>query len=199
MARCPICNYELLENICPQCYYDRRRDFVDKRTVAPVLENDRVHRAQSTRIAELVQKMKTEQSARKQRAQMLAQYQQKDAEFQPQQEDPEELYRQGLRYETGDGVAQDDGKALNLYRRAAELGHADAQMKLGYFYHNGKGTSQNYTEAVKWHRKAAEQGLSVAQYNLGICCQYGQGTPRVTGKRWNGTEKPLSRVTPMPR
>lgn len=73
-------------------------------------------------------------------------------------------------------------KAVQLYRMAAEQGHAQAQNSLGHMYRMGDGVAKNFVEAVKWYRKAAEQGLHQAQYNLGF--MYDEGL----GVRQNSTE-----------
>ena len=64
----------------------------------------------------------------------------------------------GRRYAKGDGVPQNNAKAVKWYRMAAEQGHASAQSSLGSMYYYGKGVPQDYAEAVKWSRLAAEQG-----------------------------------------
>ena len=50
--------------------------------------------------------------------------------------------------------------------KAAEQGHAEAQLNLGWMYQFGRNVPQNYEEAIKWFRKAAEQGHAGAQLNL---------------------------------
>lgn len=72
--------------------------------------------------------------------------------------DCEAMLRFGERFEYGLGVVQDRSKAVEWYRRAAELGHADAQYKLGVCYENEWGVAKDRTEAAKWYRRAAEQG-----------------------------------------
>ena len=80
-------------------------------------------------------------------------------------------------YEAGNAVfnAGDYAAAVIWYRRAAELGHAEAQSALGDCYFYGFGVEQDYATAVAWCRKAAEQGLAVAQTSLGYCYDYGLG------------------------
>ena len=84
-------------------------------------------------------------------------------------------YTLGLIYENGTGVKQDNFEALKLYRKAAELGHAEAQFKLGRSYFSGIGLDKNLTEGVKWFRKAAEQGNAKAQCSLASAYSHGQG------------------------
>ena len=78
-------------------------------------------------------------------------------------------------YGLGRGVSQDEAKAAEWYRLAAEKGYADAMNLLGFAYRLGKGVTQDYVEAHKWHnlaasrstgdlhRRASEQRDSVAQ------------------------------------
>jgi TPR repeat protein len=69
-------------------------------------------------------------------------------------------------------------------RKAAELGNASAQFKLGLMYWtgwndgNGKWVATDYAAAVSWLRKAAEQGHAEAQGDLGIMYSRGQGVPK---------------------
>jgi TPR repeat protein len=67
------------------------------------------------------------------------------------------------------------GGALELFTKAADQGHAQAQYNLGVMYENGQGVEQDFKEAVKWYQKAADQGLAYAQYNLGVMYEKGQG------------------------
>ena len=54
--------------------------------------------------------------------------------------------------------AQKFESAVQYYPRAAELGNAEAQYKLGCCYETGTGVEQDLNEAEFWFRKAAEQG-----------------------------------------
>lgn len=59
-------------------------------------------------------------------------------------------------------------EADRWYHMAAEQGHAQAQVLLGY-------RSENAVEAVRWYRMAAEQGLAAAQFYLGQAYRDGNG------------------------
>ena len=63
--------------------------------------------------------------------------------------------------------------ALRWYRKAAELGYAPAQARLGYILDD----SEEDEEAVAWYRRAAAQGLPEAQYGLGKMYLSGEGVP----------------------
>ncbi|MCR4784264.1 MAG: leucine-rich repeat protein [bacterium] len=64
---------------------------------------------------------------------------------------------------------------LSLYRRAAEMGLAAAQVALGNCLFNLDSVEDRKAEAVSWYCKAAEQGNVIAQYKLGLCYSSGEG------------------------
>ena len=55
---------------------------------------------------------------------------------------------------------------INLTRRAAESGDAEAQYQLGLRYAKGDGVEEDQWEAVDWLRKAAKQGHKPARDEL---------------------------------
>ena len=84
-------------------------------------------------------------------------------------------YFLGSAYFQGKGVAQDYGKAAELFRRAAEQGNARAQNDLGVMFESGLGVQQNLTEAFNWFSRSAEQGDANGQCNLGRIYTSGSG------------------------
>lgn len=70
------------------------------------------------------------------------------------------------RYEHGEGVPQDYGRALQLYCAAARRGHVMAQYQLGWLYANGRGVARDDALAAAWFRLAATQGDAPAQRML---------------------------------
>ncbi|AHE50064.1 Sel1 domain-containing protein [Aeromonas hydrophila 4AK4] len=92
----------------------------------------------------------------------------------------------GKKYDSGEGIEQNDSKAVEWYRKAAEQGHAGAQNNIGWMYENGRGVRQSNSTAVEWYRKAAEQGHTVAQNNMGWMCSEGQGVEQsyITALQW---------------
>ena len=104
-----------------------------------------------------------------------------------QQKEAEVPYSMGWMYYNGENnFPQDYTKAIECYRRAADLGYAPAQYNLGLMYGSGKGVAQDHAEAVKWYRRAAEQGHAEAQYNLGHAYSNGYGVPQNNseGVKW---------------
>jgi len=92
--------------------------------------------------------------------------------------DAEAQYKIGLGYALGDGVPQDDKKAIPWYQKAADQGNTGAQLSLGLMYAEGRGVPQDDTKAVVWYRKAAEHGQAKAQYNLAFMYSSGRGVPQ---------------------
>jgi len=48
-------------------------------------------------------------------------------------------------------------EAVKWYRMAAERGHAQAQLKLGWMFTVGLGVPEDPIEAIRWYRRASEQ------------------------------------------
>ncbi|WP_058617466.1 exonuclease domain-containing protein [Methylobacterium indicum] len=64
------------------------------------------------------------------------------------------------------GVREDDLVVEPLLRRAAELGHIEAQFSLGALHAGGVFVDYDDLEALRWYRKAAEQGHPEAAYQI---------------------------------
>ncbi len=90
-------------------------------------------------------------------------------------QDLEEQFILGLRYEDGSGVKKDLKEAVRLYRLAADQGHAPAQNNLGACYQRGIGVDKDTQEAVRLYRLAANQEYAAAQKKLGFCYEKGIG------------------------
>ena len=59
--------------------------------------------------------------------------------------------------------------------KAAEQGHASAQVNIGVMYINGQGVPKNHKKALEWFRRAAEQGHAKAQSNIAFMYKHGRG------------------------
>jgi len=84
----------------------------------------------------------------------------------------------GLLYYDGRGVPQNFKQASVWFRKAAEKGHAGAQVNLGTLYFLGYGVSENNQEALFWFRKAAAQRDALAFAKLGRMYEQGREVPR---------------------
>lgn len=102
-------------------------------------------------------------------------------------------YMLGYMFDFGEGVSEDDEKALRWYHLAAEQGDANAQFNIGMIYDFGVtdesrgGIHENDTEAVLWYLRAAQQGQVDAQYYLGLRYLGGEGVDRDVAEsvRWH--------------
>jgi uncharacterized protein len=100
--------------------------------------------------------------------------------------DPAALYEQAYKFDSGDGVPRDSVKAVAMYRQAADLGHADAMLRLGYLYENGRAVPLDHAQATEWYRRATDLGQSKAMFMLGVCYWAGRGVPadQVEAYKW---------------
>lgn len=74
-------------------------------------------------------------------------------------------------------------EAVDCYKRAADLGHMEAQLDLATIYYNGMDEiPKNSSEAFKYFSKAAEQNSSEAQFMLGSCYENGYGVGKNLNK-----------------
>ena len=82
--------------------------------------------------------------------------------------DPIAIRNTGNYYRDGrNGYPQDYSKALELYHRAAKLGHAEAYTAFGIAYSFGKGVDVDKKKAKHYFELAAIGGDTNARHNLG--------------------------------
>jgi hypothetical protein len=87
--------------------------------------------------------------------------------------------RLAARYEKGqDDLSKNCFEALDLYRKAAEQGNAQAQYNVGRMYYSGECMGQSLSEAARWLKMAAERGFSDAQQLYGRMYFNGEGVAR---------------------
>ena len=81
----------------------------------------------------------------------------------------------GVAYAKGHGVAKDESKATEYYRRAADLGNPAAMNNLGLMYVNGLGVKKNLQTAIALFRQAADAENPEAMRNLAKAYREGVG------------------------
>ena len=74
----------------------------------------------------------------------------------------------GLKFASGEGVAQDYTQAAQCYSQAAEQDHSLAQLHLAMLYWQGQGVARDEAKSLMWMTKAAKLGNAEAQYRLGV-------------------------------
>jgi hypothetical protein len=75
-------------------------------------------------------------------------------------------------------LLDEDPEATHWFRKAAEKGDAGAQAMIAFRYESGTGTPIDLEEAVIWYKRAAEQNQIVSQVNLGRLYQLGIGVEK---------------------
>ena len=81
---------------------------------------------------------------------------------------PAAQYNLGVMHEWGNGVPQNNVKALKWYRLSAEQSHKDAQNNLGAMLSKGEGVEQDFVKALKWFVVAAGNGSEGGRKNIDI-------------------------------
>ena len=83
--------------------------------------------------------------------------------------DANAMFNLGVMYYRGTNYyPQDYAKALELWRRAGELGHAGAYLGIGNAYDYGQGVKVDEKKANHYYELAAIKGDADARHNLGI-------------------------------
>jgi TPR repeat protein len=89
-------------------------------------------------------------------------------------------------YYHGDGIPQDNKRAVTLFEQAANGGDVQSAANLGMMYEHGMGVDQDDVGAALWYRKAAELGDPHAQLNTSITFYQGKGVAkdRIEAAKW---------------
>jgi len=82
--------------------------------------------------------------------------------------DPAAAYEVAMRFAEGRGVAPNNEEAAHWLDRAAKLGFAPAQFRLGGLYEKGIGVKKNLATARDLYRAAADKGHAKAMHNLAV-------------------------------
>ena len=144
--------------------YEFQRELEERRRVEEQLKAELKQREEALRQAE-AQKAKEARHREKLQRQLEAQNPNVQAQISVKPPDVKvlSLFEQGKKYYD----SQKYKEAELFIRKAAKLGYAEAQYRLGRMYELGKGVKQDYAKAVKWYLKAAKQGDKNAKKALG--------------------------------
>jgi putative methionine-R-sulfoxide reductase with GAF domain len=72
--------------------------------------------------------------------------------------DPAAQYSLGMRYESGDGIGEDDQEALRWFLKAAQNGDVRAPARIATCFLEGKGAARDYSKAYFWGLLAQAAG-----------------------------------------
>lgn len=97
--------------------------------------------------------------------------------------DADAMYTLAQMYGLGFGVKKDLTKALELYGKAANLGHVAAQKEYGTALAIGDGAEQNVSEGLKWLFIAGKAGHEGAQQYAMRFSQYMNRTVVISARK----------------
>lgn len=98
------------------------------------------------------------------------------AEKSAEQDNPDGIWVKALAFEHGRGTPVDVDRAIRLYEKAANLGHALSQHSLACYYMRGDHVQRNPSKAFGLMLKSAEKGYGLGMKTVGRCYQTGEGT-----------------------
>jgi len=89
-------------------------------------------------------------------------------------------YTKGIHFEDhhGENIKESLKKAFSWYKKAANKGHFNAQLKVAHWYYNGTGCQRDFKKAFSLYEQLAEQKSPEALAYLGHHYYYGHGTER---------------------
>lgn len=73
-----------------------------------------------------------------------------------------ELFTIGLCYQNGDGITQNNYKAVEYFHKAADQGHITAMYNLGLCYENGIGAEKSIVLAKQWYQRASSSNKNAS-------------------------------------
>lgn len=79
------------------------------------------------------------------------------------------LVQLGMHYKNGDGVEQDYIKAVEYFKKATDLGNAEAMFQLGNCYYFGVGVQRDYRKGISLFAKSADMKNLKGQFCVGKC------------------------------
>lgn len=88
------------------------------------------------------------------------------------------MFKLGVCYDKGIGVAKDDVSAYHWYQMAFDQGLVQSAGNLGVFYMNGRGVSKNPAKAVQIFAEGARNNDPDCLFFYGACLIDGTGTPK---------------------
>lgn len=84
----------------------------------------------------------------------------------------------GIMYLKGEGVQNDDCRAIEWMQKSADRGFSDSQYFLGLMYEGAHCVTENFQMAMQLYQKAADTGFAPAQVSIGNLYELGKGVPK---------------------
>jgi hypothetical protein len=86
--------------------------------------------------------------------------------------------RLGAAFQFGQGTAQDEARATELYEKACALGNAFGCVSAGQSYEYRHGVNKDDSKAAAFYLRACDMGYVGGCLNYGIMLENGRGVPR---------------------
>lgn len=86
---------------------------------------------------------------------------------------PPAIWRVGLCYLNGQGLAQRNDKAIEFFEVAASMGHSPAMCSIAHLYRDGTVLPKDDSKYIAWLQKAVDANDANAQAELGNCYRIG--------------------------
>lgn len=102
------------------------------------------------------------------------------------------MYRLAIAYYKGNGVEQNNDRALYWMKWAVNCHSLSAMIGLADFYYNGVGTAKDHTKALYWYQKAADAEVVRAMIMAGNMYRDAEGTERNLRKAIEYYEKAVA-------
>jgi hypothetical protein len=93
----------------------------------------------------------------------------------PAEEKAQVWFERALSLDIGDAGAPNAVQAFAAMRRAAELGHTQAEFNVAAMLDSGRGAPRDVAQAAIWYARAAAAGNRRAAFNLGQLYESGEG------------------------
>jgi len=105
---------------------------------------------------------------------------------------------QSINLLTGNGVAKNEEKGLELLTKSAKLGHPEAQHRLGYYYNVGTPfLEKDVEQAYHWFSQSAKQGFLDSMLNVGLALINGHGVEQNMPEGFKWWKKAANRGNPV--
>ena len=173
MYKCPICEQESNESICPICGYPLQTD-IQYHKMITALSQEEIHEYQ-TRITiykkqySKLQELQEKNKQNEQRInQLLDMIQLKDKQITM-------LIQQNNNINQTSHIPSDDDI---LYERTLKEKDSKTINKVAIQFEQGNGVNKDLKKAFQLYQLASDKGNAYATRNLGLCYDYGKGVPQ---------------------
>lgn len=179
--KCPVCNNESTNNVCPVCGYNLSTDLLNNRFVHK-LDNQEVDEYKEQ--IRIHRKLYLKSIERKE----VTIVQKDNKHYTPQQKDiAQKYFEKGTDYY----AKKDYVSARECFEISAQNGKALSYFYLGLIYKYGLGVVKDLYKSFEYYNKAANLGVDIALKSVADMYFLGEGTPASLEKGLKTYEKAI--------